>query len=440
MTKPESNRRDFLKSSAVAAAGVTALGHLASLRNAVHAGVDETIKIGLVGCGGRGTGAARDALSTDHNCKLVSIGDVFEDRAGRLVESVKGNLGDKADKVTVTPDHIFLGFDAYQKVIDSGVDLVILATPPGFRPIHFEYAVKAGKHVFMEKPVATDAPGVRQVLAAAKVAKEKGLKVGVGLQRHHQAGYLETVKRLQDGAIGDILTYRCYWNGAGVWDPPLAWEDKKSEMEYQVRNWYYYNWLSGDHICEQHIHNLDVCNWVKGGYPVRANGMGGRQVRTDKKYGEIYDHHFVEFEYDDGTRMFSQCRHIPNCWNSVTEHAHGTKGTVDISGYRINVNGEEPWRYRDKGRNPYEQEHDDLMAAIRANEAYSEAENGAMSTLTSILGRMATYSGKVIEMDAALNSDISLMPKEFAWDAEPPVKADATGAYPIPTPGITRAV
>jgi myo-inositol 2-dehydrogenase/D-chiro-inositol 1-dehydrogenase len=433
------NRRDFLKTSSLAAIGAATAGSF-TLSSAVWASGDDTIKVGLVGCGGRGTGAAAQALSVQGNVKLTAVADAFSDRAERVANSLKDSLRDKADRVAVTPDKVFVGFDAYQKVIDSGVDVVILATPPGFRPIHFEYAVKAGKHVFMEKPVAVDAPGVRQVLEANKIAKEKKLKVGVGLQRHHQFEYIETIQRLKDKAIGDILALRVYWNGGGVWDPPLKREHAKSEMEYQMRNWYYYNWLCGDHIVEQHIHNLDVGNWVMGDYPVRANGMGGRQVRVDKKYGEIYDHHYVEFEYANGTRMYSQCRHIPNCWNSVSEHAHGTKGTCDISGGRIHVFGGEEWRYRGKNPNPYQVEHDNLFAAIRQGADFNEADNGAMSTMTAILGRMATYSGKVIEMKDALMSNLSLMPKQFSWDADPPVLPREDGSYPIATPGVTRVL
>jgi myo-inositol 2-dehydrogenase/D-chiro-inositol 1-dehydrogenase len=435
---PETNRRDFLKTSTLAAAGVAATQF--TLQSAVYASGDDTVKVGLVGCGGRGTGAAGQALSTEGNVKLVGVADAFEDSARNVVKNLKNSLGEKADRVTVKDENIFTGFDAYQKLIDSGVDLVILATPPGFRPIHFEYAVKAGKNIFMEKPVAVDAPGVRQVLEANKIAKEKKLKVGVGLQRHHQAGYLETINRLKDGAIGDILALRVYWNGGGVWDPRLSRAQAKSEMEYQMRNWYYYNWLCGDHICEQHIHNLDVGNWLKGSYPVKANGMGGRQVRTDKKYGEIYDHHYVEYEFADGTHMYSQCRHIPNCWNSVSEDATGSKGTVDISGYRIRANGNDEWRYRGPNKNPYQVEHDDLFAAIRSGTEYNEADNGAMSTMTSILGRMCTYSGKVITMEDALASNISLMPKTFAWDADPPVMPKEDGSYPIAMPGVTKVL
>jgi predicted dehydrogenase len=438
MDPSNASRREFLKTSTLAAAAAATTQF--TLNSAVWASGDDTVKVGLVGCGGRGTGAASQALSTQGNVKLTAVGDAFEDRAQRVSDQLKNTLKDKADRVAVDKDKVFVGFDAYQKVIDSGVDLVILATPPGFRPIHFEYAVKAGKNIFMEKPVAVDAPGVRQVLEANKIAKEKKLKVGVGLQRHHQYEYLETIQRLKDGAIGDIIALRVYWNGGGVWDPPLKRENAKSEMEYQMRNWYYYNWLCGDHIVEQHIHNLDVGNWVKGKYPVRANGMGGREVRVDKKYGEIYDHHYVEFDFDDGTKMYSQCRHIPNCWNSVSEHAHGTLGTCDISGGRISIKGGEDWRYRGKNPNPYQVEHDDLFAAIRYGSEYNEADNGAMSTMTSILGRMATYSGKVVEMEAALASNLSLMPRVFAWDAEPPVLPREDGSYPIAVPGVTKVL
>jgi myo-inositol 2-dehydrogenase/D-chiro-inositol 1-dehydrogenase len=438
MEQPNNSRRDFLKSSTFAAlsAGAATL----SLNSVVHSGVDDTVKVGLVGCGGRGTGAAKQACSTSGRVKLVAVADAFEDRAKDAIESVKKSLpSDKQDRVAVDSDHTFIGFDAYEKLLSSGVDLVILTTPPGFRPIHFEAAVNAGKHVFMEKPVAVDGPGVRQVLAANKIAKEKKLKVGVGLQRHHQASYLETIGKIHNGAIGDIVAMRAYWNGGGVWEPPLSRENAKSEMEYQMRNWYYYNWLSGDHIVEQHIHNLDVCNWVLGGYPLRCHGMGGRQFRTDKRYGEIYDHHAVEYEYDKGVRVFSQCRHIPNCWNSVSEWAHGSNGWANIGG-EIHANGKDAWKFRGANPDPYQVEHDDLFEAIRNNTDYNEGDNGAYSTLTAIMGRMATYSGQVIEWDEALNSELNLMPKTFAWDAEAPVKPKEDGSYPIAMPGITRAV
>lgn len=439
MSAPIQTRRDFLQTSTATALSAAAVAQL-SLTSGVYAAGDDVIKVGLVGCGGRGTGAAGQALSTEGNVKLVAMGDAFADSLNGSLNNLKRG---HADRVAVDDSHKFVGFDAYKQVIDSGVDLVILATPPGFRPTHFEYAVSKGKNVFMEKPVAVDGPGVRKVLEAVKVAKEKNLKVGVGLQRHHQDGYLETLKRIHDGAIGDVISMRCYWNNPGVWEPRITHEQAKSEMEYQMKNWYYYLWLCGDHICEQHIHNLDVCNWVKQGHPVMARGMGGRQVRVDKRYGEIYDHFAVEYQYADGTWMFSQCRHQPNVWNSVSEHAHGTKGTSDVSGNSITAGGEK-WSFRRdksvKRSDPYQVEHDDLFRAIRNNTPYNEGENGANSTLTSILGRMVVYSGKEVTWEEALNSNIDTMPKSLSWDADPPTKPNANGEYPIPTPGITKAV
>jgi len=323
-------------------------------------------------------------------------------------------------------------------------DVVILATPPGFRPTHFEEAVRQGKHVFMEKPVGVDAPGIRKVLATAEEAKKKNLKVGVGLQRHHQRGYIETIQRLHDGAIGDIVAMRCYWNGDGVWVKARKDLEQQAgrpltEMEYQMRNWYYFVWLCGDHIVEQHVHNLDVVNWVKGGHPIRAWGMGGREVRKGIDNGEIFDHHYVEFEYADGSRLSSQCRHIPGCWDNVSEHVLGSKGLCDVGGYRIR--GAAPWMFNSPGaRDPYQQEHDDLFAAIRNDTPYNEAENGAHSSMTSILGRMATYSGKEIAWEDAINSNIDTMPAVLGWDASPPTKPDANGRYPVAVPGVTITV
>ncbi|MEX0714968.1 MAG: Gfo/Idh/MocA family oxidoreductase [Planctomycetaceae bacterium] len=442
MADPKSDRpsrREFLSTSTRAAVGAGLLGGLAMPARA-FAGQDSTIKVGLIGCGGRGGGAAVQALSTDGPVKLVAVGDAFEDQARGALRRIQSALGDRAaERVDVIDEHVFSGFEAYQGVIDSGVDLVILATPPGFRPIHFEAAVKAGKHVFAEKPVATDAPGVRRFLEAVKLSKEKNLKVGVGLQRHHQNDYLETMRRLHDGAIGDIVALRCYWNGGGVWEPRRSREQVATEMEYQMRNWYYYNWLCGDHIVEQHIHNLDVGNWLKGAYPVTAYGMGGREVRKEARYGDIFDHHAVEYVYPDGTRMYSQCRHIRGCWNSVSEHAQGTKGTADISGGSIAA-GDDRWRYRGPKSDPYQTEHDDLFAAIRSDRPYNEGENGALSTMTSILGRMATYSGKEIQLADALASDLSIMPKAYDWNALPPVLPNAAGEYPVPVPGVTKVL
>jgi predicted dehydrogenase len=320
--------------------------------------------------------------------------------------------------------------------------MVILATPPGFRPIHFEAAVKAGKHVFMEKPVATDAPGIRKVLAAAEEAKKKNLGVGVGLQRRHDANYIETIKRIHDGEIGDVVDMRVYWNGDVPWVNPRAKLEKDrggklSEMEYQMRNWYYFTWLCGDNICEQHIHNLDVANWVKKGPPVKANGMGGCEVRKGNEYGQKFDHHFIEYEYADGSRVFSQCRHIPGCWGHVHEYATGTKGTANVAGHSIQTYDGKKWNSK-VGSQPYQVEHDDLFASIRSGNPYNEAEYGATSTFTSILGRMATYSGVEVTWKDALEKGADLMPKEYSFEATPPVMPDAEGNYPRAIPGKTK--
>ncbi len=426
-------RRSFLRTSTVAAGGAV-LGALAAERFAYGQATDDTIKVALIGCGGRGSGAAAQALSVSGGpIKLVAMADAFKDRLDSAYNQISGRF---ADKVDVPPDRKFVGFDAYKEAI-ALCDVAILSTPPGFRPIHFEEAIKAGKHVFMEKPVAVDAPGVRKVLAAAEEAKKKNLKVGVGLQRRHHPGYMETIQRIQDGAIGDIILARAYWNDAGVWVKPR--QPSQTEMEYQMRNWYYFNWLCGDHINEQHIHNLDVINWMKNAYPVKASGMGGRQVRVGKDYGEIFDHHAVEFTYADGTIMTSQCRHQPGCWSSVSEFAHGTKGKSEI--HRQIITGSETWRHKQgEPVDPYQREHDDLFAAIRGNTPYNEAEYGAKSTMTAILGRMATYSGKEIEWDKALNSQIDLMPEKFAWDAMPKSLPGEDGMYPCAIPGKTVTV
>lgn len=399
---------------------------------------DDAIKIALVGCGGRGTGAAAQALATEQNVKLVAMADAFSDRLEKSLAAIKGEIKDE-NRIAVSDDSKFIGFDAYKEAI-AMADVVILATPPGFRPIHFEAAINAGKHVFMEKPVATDAPGIRRVLAAAEEAKRKKLNVVVGLQRHYQTVYREWVKRLHDGMIGDVLSSRVYWNSAGVWVRPR--KPEQTEMEYQMRNWYYFNWLCGDHITEQHIHNIDVSNWVMNAYPVSAEGMGGREVRNGKDHGEIFDHHFVEFTYADGRKMYSQCRHIKGCKNRVSEAFQGSKGSAPKPGTILDASGNVIWKHRgSKDPNPYQVEHDELFAAVAKGEyKYADAENGAKSTMTSLLGRMATYSGQVIDWEEAMNSDISLMPKKFAWDAMPAIVPNEDGYYPVAVPGETKVL
>jgi predicted dehydrogenase len=438
------SRRDFIKKSSMLVAGGAVIGGSLSIARAAHAFGSDTIKIGLVGCGGRGTAAANQALNTmkktdinpNGEVKLVAMADAFEDR---LQASYRGIRGEHGNFVDVPKDRQFVGFDAYKHVIDSDIDLVILATSPGFRPLHFEYAVNAGKHVFMEKPVATDAAGVRRVLAANEVAKQKNLAVAVGLQRHHEERYVETMKRIWDGAIGDIVMARVYWNGGGVWVRNR--QDGQTELEYQMRNWYYFNWLCGDHINEQHIHNLDVGNWLVQGYPVECNGMGGREVRNGLDHGQIFDHHFCEYTYDNGVKMISQCRHIENAWSNVSEHAHGTKGYADLSGKIYNSKNELIWKHDGKG-DGHQVEHYDLFAALRRGEVPNEGEYGAKSTMTAILGRDATYSGKVVKWDDAINSQMALADFDSlkSMDDTAPVQPDENGRYPIPVPGKTKVV
>ncbi len=431
------NRRSFLSHTSKTVAGVAALSALPIERFAFAASPGDTLKVALVGCGGRGSGAADQALSTGESVKLVAVADVHKDR-------MDGSLKDLANKhkhkVEVPEDNKLIGFDAYKQAI-AMADVVILATPPGFRPMQFEEAVRQGKHVFTEKPVAVDGTGVRKFLAAAEEAKKKNLKVGVGLQRHHHAGHIECIKRLQDGAIGDIVATRAYWNGNTPWVRPRAQLEKQygrklTEMEYQLRNWYYFVWLCGDHIVEQHIHNLDMVNWLKNGHPVSARGNGGCETRKGPDYGEIFDHHVVEFTYPDGSVCFSQCRHQLGCWNEVGQSAIGTKGKSDFE--RNVITGENKWRHSGGSKNPYQVEHDDFFAAIRNDTPYNEGVYGAHSTLTAILGRMSTYTGKEVTWEQALNSQLDTMPKNLAWDAEPLVKPGPDGMYQLPVPGKTQ--
>jgi predicted dehydrogenase len=439
-----SSRRDFVKQSSLLAGGLIAAPMLSQAN--YFSGSDNVIKVALVGCGGRGTGAAMQALLTKQNVKLVAMADAFKDRLDTCYNTLQsddlsdwsGAKGNVKDKIDVPEDRRFVGFDAYQKAIPLA-DVVILATPPGFRPMHFEEAVKQGKHVFMEKPVATDPAGVMKVLKAAEVAKQKKLNVVVGLQRHYQNSYRELFKRKDQ--IGDITSAQAWWNNDGVWVNKR--QANQTEMEYQMRNWYYFVWLCGDHITEQHIHNIDVVNWFKGGYPVKAQGMGGREVRKGKDHGEIFDHHYVEFTYADGSILNSQCRHIPGTMAKVDELIIGTKGRIQCGAANItDLKGKVLYQFDAKAENnPYQTEHDELFAAIAKGQyKYWDAENGAKSTMTSILGRMATYSGQVVEWDKALNSGLDLQPKSYDWSALPPIVPNAEGFYAVATPGVTKYV
>ncbi|MFK5971797.1 MAG: Gfo/Idh/MocA family oxidoreductase [Flavobacteriaceae bacterium] len=429
------SRRTFCKNTALLS-GAMILPTL-QMNAMVNVFNDKKLKIALVGCGGRGTGAAVQALKADNNIELVAMADAFEDRLKGSLMNISKEMGE-GTKVNVKEKHQFVGFDAAQKAIDLA-DVVILATPPGFRPQHFEYAIKMGKHVFMEKPVATDIPGVRKVLAAAKLAKAKKLNVVVGLQRHYQDSYLAAVDQLKQDKIGKIVSGQVYWNSGGVWVRER--QAGQSELEYQMRNWYYFNWLCGDHILEQHIHNIDVANWFIGEYPISAQGMGGRQVRTGKDHGEIFDHHFVEYTYPSGAVISSQCRHQPETMSKVSEFFQGTKGTVSTQGDKAMIkdwDGSTIFEHRGKDDpNPYQVEHIKLFESIRNGGVISNAENGAKSTMSAIIGRMATYSGKVIKWDEALQSNLSLAPDNLTWDSPAPVQPNAEGRYEIPTPGKT---
>ncbi len=437
MTAPVSpiDRRTFLQGAgSLAAASLTAAPSLASMQ-ATAAG-DAELRIALVGCGGRGTGATVQALNTG-NVRLVAMADAFTDRLDSSLAHIKQAHPDKVD---VPPERRFVGFDAYKQAIDQDIDVLVTAAPPGFRADHFDYAVAKGKHVFMEKPVAVDGPAVRKVLAAAAAAKEKKLCVGVGLQRHHSFKYQDTIRAIEDGAVGQPVMLRVYWNSGGVWVKPR--KPQWNEMEYQMRNWYYFNWLCGDHILEQHIHNLDVGNWVMGRTPVKARGMGGRQVRRGSQHGEIYDHFAVEYVYDDGARMQSQCRHQKEVWNSVSEHVHGTEGICNIGAGRLETYGGEKWRFEGQDSSHYQREHDVLFEAIRTGREHNEAERGANASLTAILGRMATYSGREVTWQEALESTERLAPdvETLTWDTVPRSLPGPDGLYKIPMPGEYRVV
>ena len=438
------SRRDFLKQGSLLAGGLIAAPLLSNAN--YFSGADDVIKIALVGCGGRGTGAATQALLSKQNVKLIAMADAFRDNLDTCLKSLNsediaestGGRGNLKGKIDVPEENKFTGFDGYMHAI-ALADVVILATPPGFRPIHFEEAVKQGKHIFMEKPVATDPAGIQKVLAAAAIAKLKKLNVVVGLQRHYQNSYRELFKRKD--MIGDITSMQAWWNNDGVWVRPRKYN--QTEMEYQMRNWYYFNWLCGDHINEQHIHNLDAINWFKGSYPVKAQGSGGRQVRKGKDHGEIFDHHFVEFTYADGSILNSQCRHIPGTMSKVDELFIGTKGKIQAGDANIiDHKGKVLYQFdKSTENNPYQTEHDELFAAIAKGEyKFNDAENGARSTMTSILGRMATYSGQIVEWDKAINCGLDLHPKVYDWNALPPILPNADGFYPVAVPGVTKYV
>jgi predicted dehydrogenase len=420
---PPVSRRTFIRSTSVAA-GALAASQI-SLPGAWAAGSDE-IRIGLIGAGGRGTGAVQNAIKSSKGVRLVAIAELFPDRLAEARKTLADKVGAAA---TVKDDRAFSGLDGYKSVLQTDANYIILATPPGFRPVHLQAAIEAGKHVFTEKPVAVDGPGLRTVLSLVDVAAQKKLLVGCGLQRHHQQGYLETMARIHDGAIGDVITARAYWNQGPIWNRgrKADWSD----TEWQLRNWYYFTWLCGDHIVEQHVHNLDVVNWAKQAHPVKAVGTGGRQVRTGPEWGHIYDHFAIDFEYEDGTHLFSMCRQQANTFGSVSEAITGTKGFCQANDYVIT--GEKPFdgaAIKRKELDPYQQEHADFIASIRKGEPISELKMVAESTATAILGREAAYTGRLVTFDEVVNSTVSLAP--------PTVDLTANLATPpVPMPGAS---
>ena len=417
----EITRRDFIKTSLAASFATAIPGNLG-----LHAGGTDAIRIGMIGCGGRATGAALDCLEAAAGVEVVAMFDLFKDR---LDSSLAELTGKHPDRIKVTTDRCFTGFDGYKAVCAlPDVNLIVTATPPGFRPIHFKAAVEAGKHVFMEKPVAVDPAGVRSIIATSELAREKGLSVVAGTQRRHQSRYLEVMKRIHDGAIGELVGGECYWNQEDLW--VVRKTPEMSDMEWQCRNWLYFTWLSGDHIVEQHVHNIDVVNWAFGTPPVKAMGMGGRQVRTGPEYGNIFDHFAVEFEYPNGVRVLSMCRQTPGCADRVEERLVGTRGSA--FGYG-EIRGAAPWKFEGGETNPYVQEQADLIASIRRGEPLNEGRRIAESTLCAIMGRMSAYTGRAISWDWVMNdSKLDLTPARYELGDLP--------VEPVAVPGVTPLV
>ncbi len=424
--EPVATRRDFLAGAALAgSAAVLAPGGL-------FAGSSDTIKVGLIGCGGRGTGAAKNALKADANVKLVAMADAFSDN----IKSSLGQLSrneEVAKKLDVKEAMQFTGFDAYKKVIEAS-DVVLLCTPPHFRPMHLRAAIEAGKHVFAEKPLAVDAPGVRSVIESAKMAKEKKLGVLCGYCYRWDFAKRETVKRIHDGVIGDVNAIHVNYITGTLWHRPTT--ATFDTMEYQMRNWYYFNWLSGDHIVEQHCHNHDKASWVlKGEMPTAAHGIGGRQMRTDPKYGNIYDHHGVVYEYKSGVKVFSFCRQmsgVTRMFNDVSDHVMGTKGSAQLMAHTIKT-GDKTWGYDGPNSDMYDQEHLEFYEALRKGQPLNNLDESWKSTLMSIMGRMATYTGMKITWEMALNSKEDLSPPSYTWDGKLPYA-------PVPVPGVTKFI
>jgi predicted dehydrogenase len=418
----QASRREFLAT----AAGTAVAANLALMSNVHAQGTDETIRVGLIGCGGRGSGAAEQCVRGGANVQLVAIGDTFRDRVDGFLNRARRNP-DLAQRINVPDGNIFIGLNAFERVLAvPNLNAVILATPPGFRPQHIRAAVAARKHIFTEKPVAVDAPGVRAVLAAAQDATTHRLSVVAGTQRRYETSYRESMRRIHDGQIGTITSARCYWNQGSLWHRARA--AGMTDVEWQIRNWLYFTWLSGDHIVEQHVHNLDVINWATRAHPVRAVALAGRQVRTAPEFGHIFDHFAIDYEYPNDVHVLSMCRQIEGCANAVTEAVVGTRG--NWAPHRIR--GENAWTFpRGQGNRPYEQEHVELIQSIRNGRPINDLRNVAESTLTAIMGRMSAYTGQAITWDQALNSRQELVPAQLDWNMNLPVP-------PVAMPGRTE--
>ena len=415
----KTSRRAFLKGSTAAVMG--------GVLPTVHADGSDLLKVGLVGCGGRGTGAAGQALKADKNVKLVAMADAFEDRLEKSLK-ILSVQEDIADKISVDKDHRFIGFDAYKGVIDT-CDVVLLATPPHFRPLHIRAAVDAGKHIFAEKPVAVDAPGVRSVLASCEDARKKKLSVVSGLCLRYSRRFNEMMRRIHGGQLGEIVALESNDYRGGRWarERRPEWDD----MLYQMRNWYNFTWLSGDFNVEQHVHFLDISAWaMQNTYPVKAVGMGGRQVLTGKEYGNIYDHFSIAYEYENGVKLYSNTRQHRRCKNDMSSRVHGTKGHARVSEGSMWIKGEQPWENRERDNSFYQTEHDELFASIRNGKPTNNGDYMSKSTLLAIMGRMSAYTGQEITWEQALNSKEDLSPPKYAWGP--------LAERPIAVPGQTK--
>ncbi len=424
MSKKSSTRRQFIQGSAAALAA----SQLPISRAAFAAG-DDVLKVSLIGCGGRGTGAASQALRADKKVKLVAMADAFADRLKKSLDDLQGDK-EIAAKIDVPAERQFVGFDAYKQAIEQS-DVVLLCTPPHFRPAHLEAAIKANRHVFAEKPVAVDAPGVNKVLQTCDEAKKRNLSVVSGLCLRYSTPYNEMMHRIHNGDIGDVVTVQANDLRGRIWMFPRKKE--WTDMEWQMRNWYYFTWLSGDFNVEQHVHNLDVATWAMGNrYPVKATGMGGRQVRVGAEFGNIYDHFAIVYEYENGAKLFANTRQQVGCKSDICVYATGTQGNASISelSRRMRITGKKPWRQTGKGNNFYQTEHDELFASIRKGKPINNGEYMAKSTLLAIMGRMAAYTGQEITWEMAMKSKEDLTPAKYAW-----------GPVPMPEvalPGVTR--